>query len=142
MKKKGPIRWTPHSRGVLLQSSERRPVPLVTHPISVEAIADQVGANLAADTIRVNKLSVVQRRRHAQMIQKIAFDRPATKTARENTGEKTSEGVLESCVKGAASASKDDLIFDKISRRWSYDGAISNARRSRSWEKPLARRRA
>ena len=100
MKKKGPIRWTPHSRGVLLQSSERRPVPLVTHPISVEAIADQAGANLAADTIRVNKLSVVQRRRRrrqAQIIQKnIAFDKPAAKTARENTGEKTSEGVLES----------------------------------------------
>ena len=70
LKKKGPIRWTPHSRGVLLQSSERRPVPLMTHPISVEAIADQAGANLAADTIRVNKLSVVQRRRQAQMIQK------------------------------------------------------------------------
>ena len=43
---------------------------LATRPISVEAIADQAGANLAADTIRVNKLSVVQRRRQAQMIQK------------------------------------------------------------------------
>ena len=68
----------------------------MTRPISVEAIADQVGANLAGDTIRVNKLSVVQRRRQAQMIPKIAFDRRAAKTARETTGGKTSEGVLES----------------------------------------------